>query len=111
MNIEILSNSSAANGTSFHGQMFYATPQQLTDIFGPAEYIYNDGEGKVNFEWTLNLVDPETETEKPFTIYDWKEYRRLSMDEKIEWHVGAHDSYTGLLARIAIIDALTPNAS
>ena len=25
-----------------------------------------------------------------FTIYDWKEYHELDMDESVEWHIGAH---------------------
>jgi hypothetical protein len=30
----------------------------------------------------------ETEDGTVFTVYDWKEYRRLEEDEDIEWHVG-----------------------
>jgi hypothetical protein len=25
-----------------------------------------------------------------FTTYDWKEYRKLDLDEQIEWHIGSH---------------------
>jgi hypothetical protein len=110
MNISQTTNPSLNNGTSFHGHMFYATPQRLIEAFGPAEYVCNGGEDKVNFEWILKLSDPETEDERIFTIYDWKEYRRLSMDEEIEWHIGAHNSYGSLLAQSAIINALAPNA-
>ncbi len=32
----------------------------------------------------------ETESGDVFAIYDWKYYRKLELDEIVEWHVGAH---------------------
>lgn len=91
-------NPALSSGTSFHGHVFRATPQQLIDLFGPAHYSSNDGEDKTNFDWTMLLGG-----EVPFTIYDWKEYRKLKMNEKVEWHIGAKDPYIAGLALSEII--------
>jgi hypothetical protein len=74
-----------ANGTSFHDSVISASVNQLIEAFGEPTYENNDGSDKVNFEWEM-----ETEDEEVFTIYDWKEYRRISKDEIIEWHIGGH---------------------
>lgn len=83
----------SANGTSFHGEVFTATVDELIWAIGEPDYDVNDGSDKVNFEWVT-----ETPDGKVFTIYDWKEYRKLSKDEPIEWHIGAHDKWTSMEA-------------
>lgn len=75
-------------GTSFHGTTFEATPKQLIDLF-PNSYETNGD--KTNYDFTL-----ETESGKCFTIYDWKYYRSLGMDEMVTWHVGAKDKLTSI---------------
>lgn len=72
------------NGTSYHDTTISATVNQLTAAFGEP-YNSNTGEDKVNFVW-----DMETEDGEVFTIYDWKEYRIISKNEIIEWHIGGH---------------------
>jgi hypothetical protein len=74
----------SASGTSFHGTTLKATPQQLINLFPMSYHEQNDGRDKTNFDFTL-----VTESGDVFTIYDWKEYRPLRMDEVVEWHVGA----------------------
>ena len=76
------------SGTSFYGVELTVTPQQLIDALGEPDFFDNDGHDKVNMEYDL-----ETKDEIAFTIYDWKEYRPLQMDEKIEFHIGGF-SYT-----------------
>ena len=73
----------SANGTSFHNTTFSATVQDLRKILGIPRDEQNDGEDKVNFEWVMETDDGEV-----FTVYDWKEYRKLKEDEEIEWHIG-----------------------
>lgn len=73
----------SANGTSFHNTTFSATVQDLRKILGIPREEQNDGEDKVNFEWVMETDDGEV-----FTVYDWKEYRKLKEDEEIEWHIG-----------------------
>ena len=83
----------STDNTSFHGITVRATVKQLIQAFGHPSMEYNTGEDKVNFEWEM-----ETEDGTVFTIYDWKEYRKLKLNEKIEWHIG---SMGGLGSKIA----------
>ena len=78
-----MKRSNNTGGTSFHGVTLIATPQQLIDVLGEPQYFSNDGSDKTNMDYSL-----ETENGIPFTIYDWKEYRPLQMDETIEFHIG-----------------------
>lgn len=78
-----------ADGTSFHNSTIYATVDELNRTLGQAQYQSNDGDDKVNFEWTC-----ETDNGDVFTIYDWKEYRTIETDEEIEWHIGGCSSAT-----------------
>jgi hypothetical protein len=73
------------DGTSFQHITFKASVQDLINVFGEPDYEYNTGNDKVNFEWVM-----ETDDEEVFTTYDWKEYRKLDLDEQIEWHIGSH---------------------
>jgi hypothetical protein len=83
----------AATGTSFHDDTITASVNDLIQIVGEPVYDTNDGEDKVNFEWNLELGDGTV-----FTIYDWKEYRSLSRDEMIEWHIGGHSRISTIKA-------------
>ena len=78
-----MKRSNKTGGTSFHGVTLTTTPQQLIDALGEPQYFSNDGSDKTNMDYSL-----ETEDEIAFTIYDWKEYRPLQMDEKIKFHIG-----------------------
>ena len=78
-----MKRSNNTGGTSFHGVTLTTTPQQLIDALGEPQYFSNDGSDKTNMDYSL-----ETEDEIAFTIYDWKEYRPLQMDEKIAFHIG-----------------------
>lgn len=73
----------SASGTSFHDTVLSASVNDLIAILGEPTIEDNTGEDKVNFEWIC-----ETEAGDVFTIYDWKEYRRISREETIEWHIG-----------------------
>jgi hypothetical protein len=77
------STSRSSSGTSFHYSTFRASVDELIKIIGEPTYESNDGEDKVNIEWEL-----EDDNEDVVTIYDWKEYRKIGYDEKIEWHIG-----------------------
>lgn len=92
----------ATNGTSFHGQTFRATVNEIARVCGePTEY--GDPGDKVQYEW-----DMETEDGTVFTIYDWKEYRHYSKDATIEWHIGAHSgaqAHAGLVELMKALDS------
>jgi len=73
----------SASGTSFHDTVIVCSYNQLAQAIGEPQYSENTGEDKVNFDWTCELNDGRV-----FTIYDWKEYRPISKDEPIAWHIG-----------------------
>lgn len=89
------------NGTSFYGITFTATVQDLRKVLGEPTFETNDGEDKVNFEWEM-----ETEDGEVFTVYGYREDRRLNEYEDIEWHIGGHDSLTTMKAAEEIDEAL-----
>jgi hypothetical protein len=91
----------SANGTSFHDMTFTATVADLRKILGEPQCEQNDGQDKCNFDWTM-----ETEDGTVFTVYDWKEYRKLKEDEDIEWHVGGHSGLDTMKALEEIEEAL-----
>jgi hypothetical protein len=90
-----------ASGGSFHGTTFNASVSDLRKILGEPECEQNDGEDKSNFDWTM-----ETEDGTVFTVYDWKEYRRLKENEMIEWHVGGETGIDTEKALNEIAEAL-----
>lgn len=94
-------SSQSSNGTSYHFQNVYATPNQLKQLLGEPDWEGNDGEDKVNFDWVC-----ETSKGDVFTVYDWKEYRVIGEDENIEFHIGGHDSRVTELAAIELKVAL-----
>lgn len=76
----------AATGTSFYNDTVSATAQELIELIGPPTYDNNKGEDKVNLEWVCKNEYGET-----VTVYDWKYYRPLAMNELVNWHLGAND--------------------
>ena len=75
----------SANGTSFHDVTIKTTVNELTRVLGEPSYTGDFSEDKVTVEWIC-----ERENGDVITIYDWKEYRSLGKDEKIEFHLGGH---------------------
>jgi len=71
------------NGTSFFGTTLNASVNELIQILGKPSEENNTGEDKVNFMWNVECQDGTV-----FTVYDWKEYRPIGLDEQIEWHIG-----------------------
>lgn len=90
------------SGTSFHRHTVTATPNQIQKLLGPPVYECNDGSDKVNMEWNCM-----TDTNKVFTIYDWKYYRPLGMDEPVEWHIGGKDTQSAYEGMKELKEALT----
>ncbi len=71
-------------GGSFHNVTITATINDLILALGEPQVFDNSGEDKVNVEWGA-----VTEAGFRFTIYDWKEYRVLDLDEPITFHIGS----------------------
>ena len=88
------------DGTSFQGVTIRATVEQLTKAFGDPD-DNNTGEDKVNFVW-----DMETDEGEVFTIYDWKNYRKLRLDEIVTWHIGAKSESDSRIAQRELLKKL-----
>jgi hypothetical protein len=89
------------SGTSFYDVTFDASVKQIIKIFGEPSYKDNCGNDKVNFEWDMETIDGDV-----FTIYDWKEYRKLKLTEIVEWHIGANSRSVSMQALDEILELL-----
>ena len=93
------------DGTSFHGATFSATLADLQIILGAPNHT-SDHHDKVQNEWEMELEDGTV-----FSVYDWKEYRRYTDKELIEWHIGGMDQKDTFVAQDTLVEALdTMNA-
>jgi hypothetical protein len=72
-------------GGSFHRVTIIASPNEIISALGKPYNENNTGEEKCNFDW--NAV---TNDGFQFTVYDWKEYRVLNLDERVEFHIGSN---------------------
>jgi hypothetical protein len=75
----------SVNETSYHGIDIKSTLNLLRKVIGEPQDLNNTGEDKTNVDYVC-----ETEDGDVFTIYDWKEYRKIGDDEVINFHIGAH---------------------
>ena len=103
MQVNKITDYSKTNGTSWHGDTISATVEELTNTFGEAERGHYDD--KSQFDWSLELSDGT-----PFTIYDWKEYRKFRTNERIDFHIGGYRSIDTIKAR-KVIEHLIINQS
>ena len=88
------------DGTSFHGATFSATLADLQIILGAPNHT-SDPHDKVQNEWELELEDGTI-----FTVYDWKEYRRYTDKETIEWHIGGRSQKDTFVAQDTLLEVL-----
>ena len=88
------------DGTSFHGATISATLADLQIILG-APNNGGDHHDKVQNEWELELEDGTV-----FSVYDWKEYRRYTDKETIEWHIGGMNLKDTFVAQDTLVEAL-----
>jgi hypothetical protein len=84
----------SVDGTSFHDVTITTTINELTRVLGEPTYTGDFSEEKVTVEWIC-----ETKEGKVVTIYDWKEYRSIGKDEKIQFHLGGHSKMHTLDAK------------
>lgn len=89
-----------AAGSSFHDTTFMASVKQLEKMLGKSTQG-GDKFDKVQYEWTLMTKDGII-----FTIYDWKEYRRIPKTTPIEWHIGGYSQSGTEIAKQEVLEAL-----
>ena len=87
-------------GTTFHGITIRATANQLSEIVGEYSKL-KSGDGKTILQWIL-----ENEDNQVITIYDWKMYREVGLDEEIEWNIGGHNKQSTEKAKKEILNLL-----
>lgn len=87
--------------TSYHNDTVTCSVNDLKTILGEPEYENNTGKDKINFQWIC-----ETDKGDVFTIYDFKEHRKLNGDEYIEWHIGGYDKDVTYQAKIELNDMI-----
>lgn len=69
------------NGTHLQGYIT-TSRRHLTELFGEPDTYEED---KVNCEWRLRFPSGVIGT-----IYDWKRYSDMPMDQGYAWHIGGH---------------------
>lgn len=70
------------NGTSLQGYIT-TTRRHLESLFGPPD---ENDQDKVCCEWRLLFPSGVIAT-----IYDWKRYSVMPLDQTYAWHIGGHD--------------------
>jgi len=91
----------SANGTSFHNTTITTSINELTRVLGEPSYTGDFSEDKVTVEWVC-----ERENGDVITIYDWKEYRWIDKNEKIEFHLGGHSQLSTFNGKEDLIELL-----
>ncbi len=95
---------STFQSSSFHNTIVTTTPSKLIAL---AEYIgtdydvHNTGDDKTNFDFDFQTTDGIY-----FTVYDWNEYRTLSPDELVDFHIGGNSKSDTDASALALKDAL-----
>jgi hypothetical protein len=90
--------------TSFHGTTICTTPQKLIDLAEKLNSQYfdqNNGKDKTNFDFEF-----QTEDGSFFTVYDWKEYRKVGINEYLDFHIGAQNGQISYQAKIELENQL-----
>tara|TARA_R100000654_G_scaffold21258_1_gene42852 strand:+ start:115 stop:447 length:333 start_codon:yes stop_codon:yes gene_type:complete len=89
-------------GTNFNGVTFHCSPNfliELSNKLGANYNKFNNGQNKTNFDFTF-----ENSKGDVFTVYDWKYYHKLNLNEVYEFNIGAKNREK---ANIAFLDLYT----
>lgn len=88
----------SANMTSLQGYV-KASYDDLVELFGEPTYGQS-GDGKVDFEWVLTIVDHDNDETHVATLYNWKDYDNgleAQSNPFYEWHIGGHSKLAALI--------------
>ena len=89
-------------GTSLKDRLIGWNYKQLTVTFGEPTFGKVSSDGKIQREWVFTRTSDNT----VFTIYDWKEYRSLPMDEPIEFRIGTFNYPIDLAAKATVLNLI-----
>jgi len=90
--------------SSFHGHEVLTTPKKMIALAEKHDAKFwngNTGEDKSNFDFEFLNKDGNL-----FTVYDWKEYRKLSLNERVDFHIGAATSKVARESYYELVDEL-----
>lgn len=90
--------------SSFHNVTIKTRPEYLIRLctkYNINFIMQNDGEDKTNFDFEF-----ETPNGTYFTVYDWKEYKKLKLNGLYVFHIGAENLLDSLDAKDILVDEL-----
>jgi hypothetical protein len=90
--------------SSFHDITIETKPKHLIELctkYNINFFMHNDGEDKSNFDFEF-----ETPDGLHFTVYDWKEYKKLDFDKIYKFHIGTENLLDSLDAKEVLVDEL-----
>ncbi len=97
--------SAVYTGTSYHHVNITTTPSELIELCEELDIEYsenNTGEDKTNFDFEFYVPEEDLY----FTVYDWKEYQPLNLNNSYEFHIGAKDTMSSLEAKEILTELL-----
>ena len=98
MTHETMSGWTWSNGTSLQGYVA-TTAGTLTRVFGEP----SEGCDKTWNQWTIRFPGGSIAT-----IYDWKLYDPLPINQLYSWHIGGHHDGVVAMVRDALVEAGVP---
>ena len=84
-------------GTHFTGLVVKTSVKAIREILGDEVESSNDGQDKTNFDFVFEL-----NYKTVFTMYDWKMYRPIELDEIVEFHVGTKENIDKYDVKLAL---------
>lgn len=102
-------------GTSFHGKQISTSIKALREAFGDETYQcawndYSNGDGKVTHEWYFIVKDDNGQLYAT-TLYDWKYYREIGVNEVITWNIGSINKDGSEIAQRLLLERLGVKAT
>ena len=88
--------------TSFHNVTIRTTVNKLMSII-PSHDVEVSKDVDEKYQYYFYFTNSMGEE---ITIYDWKEYREVGLDEVLEFHIGSSDFFNGLLAKEELVAIL-----
>lgn len=97
-------NGEHGGGTSFHNTRINCTARELIDVaekFDCEFYEGNNGCDKTNFDFTFKTDEGDI-----FTVYDWKVYAPLDLDERYLFHIGAKNKFISDEGKVQLFEEI-----
>jgi hypothetical protein len=88
--------------TSFHNVTIKTTANKLMSIISSQDVEVS---GDVDEKYQYHFYFTNSMGEE-ITIYDWKEYRAVGLDEVLDFHIGSSDFFNGLLGKEELVSLL-----